>query len=43
MNFARRLVSRSSSMRGGFTNTTYGMNSSEYTRFIFCEGEEEEA
>lgn len=41
MSFARRLVSRSSSMRGGVTNTTYGMNSSEYTRFIFCGGEEE--
>lgn len=38
MNFALRLVRRSSSRRGGFTNTTYGMNSSEYTRFIFCRG-----
>lgn len=51
-NLALRLVSRSSSSRGGFTNTTYGMNSSEYTRFSFCrgggggrrrKGEEEEA
>lgn len=41
MNFALRLVRRSSSRGGGFTNTTYGMNSSEYTRFIFCRAEEE--
>lgn len=41
MNFALRLVRRSSSRRGGFTNTTYGMNSSEYTHFIFYRVEEE--
>lgn len=27
MNLALRLVRRSSSIRGGFTNTTYGLNS----------------
>lgn len=42
MNFALRLVRRSSSRRGGFTNTTYGMNSNEDTRFSFCRAEEEE-
>lgn len=41
MNFALLLVRRSSSRRGGFTNTTYGMNSSEDTCFIFCRAEEE--
>lgn len=35
MNLARRLVSRSSSIRGGFTNTTYGFNSYVYTCLIF--------
>lgn len=35
-NLALRLVRRSSSMRGGLTNTTYGLNSDVYTRFIFC-------
>lgn len=37
-NLALRRVRRSSSSRGGFTNTTYGMNSSECTRFSFCRG-----
>lgn len=36
MNLALRLVRRSSSIRGGFTNTTYGLNSDVYTCFIFC-------
>lgn len=40
MNLALRLVRRSSSIRGGFTNTTYGLNSDVYTRFIFCGDEE---
>lgn len=35
-NLALCLVRRSSSMRGGLTNTTYGLNSDVYTRFIFC-------
>lgn len=42
MNLALLLVRRSSPRRGGFTNTTYGMNSSEHTRFMFCRAEEEE-
>lgn len=40
MNLALRLVRRSSSMRGGFTNTTYGLNSDVYTCFIFCSGDD---
>lgn len=37
-NLALRLVSRSSSIRGGFTNTTYGLNSGVHKRWSFCEG-----
>lgn len=38
MNLALRLVRRSSSICGGFTNTTYGLNSDLYTCFIFWGG-----
>lgn len=40
MNLALRLVRRSSSIRGGFTNTTYGLNSNVYTCLIFCGDED---